>query len=83
PVAPEKAITLSLLRSKQKSIKVDMTVYPEIEAPVTKGQVMGKAVVSADGIAPIEVSLIATEDDQRLGWFDALIAKIKRKLGKA
>ena len=82
PVAPEKPVTLSLQKRLQKTIKVDMTVYPEVEAPVTKGQVMGKAVVSAEGITPIEIPLVAMEDVQRLGWFDTLIAKLKRKMGK-
>ena len=81
-VAPAKSVTLALPRAVRDSVKIDMTVNGETEAPIQKGQVLGKAVVSATGINPVEVPLVSVEDVSRLSKLKVLWAKFKRKIGK-
>jgi len=82
PVAPEKNVTLSLSRAAKETVKVDYTVTGEITAPIQKGQVLGKAVVSGKGIDTVEVPLVAMEDVKQLGFFARSMAKFKRAIGR-
>jgi D-alanyl-D-alanine carboxypeptidase len=82
PVAPDKTISLTLPRAQRDDVKVEAFVAAETEAPITKGQSFGKLVLRAPDHDPIEISLIAMEDVERLGFFDRAVLKIKRMLGK-
>ena len=82
PVAAEKDVVLSLPRSMKDSVKANATLNTETEAPIHKGQMLGKIVVTGNGIDTVEVPLLATEDVARLNVFKATWAKIKRAIGK-
>ena len=83
PVAAEKTIVLSLPRAAKETAKVEATVAnPEFVAPIQKGQVLGKVVISGANIPTQEVALIATDDVKQLGIFARTIAKIKRAIGR-
>lgn len=81
-VVPERSVQLSLPRAAKNSFKINYVVNGETVAPITKGQVLGKATLTVPNKAPIEVPLVAVEDVGKLGFFKALWAKFKRAIGK-
>lgn len=85
PLAPEKSITKSLPRLAKDAVKVEYAVNAETMAPVHKGQVLGKAVISGlpGATSTLEVPLVAMEDAPQLGLFDRLLARAKRAIGKS
>ncbi len=82
PVVPEKTIAKSLPRALKDSVKVSVVVDAETQAPIQKGQKMGKATITGTNMETAEVSLIAAKDVPALGFIESLWHKIKRKLGK-
>ncbi len=81
-VAPAQTISLTLPRALRGQVKTEASVAAETEAPIVKGQVLGKLTLIAPGHAPKEIPLIAMEDVQKLGFFERTVLKIKRMLGK-
>ena len=55
---------------------------PAVEAPIAKGQELGKVIVSAPNDAPIEVPLVALADVPRLGFWARLGIKFQHLFGK-
>ncbi|MFA6280453.1 MAG: D-alanyl-D-alanine carboxypeptidase family protein [Bdellovibrionales bacterium] len=82
PVVPEKTISKSLPRALKDSVKVNVVMDSETQAPIQKGQKIGKATITGTNMEAQEVALVAAKDVPTLGFFDALWHKIKRKLGK-
>ena len=83
PVIADKSVMMSLPRAAKESVKIEASVTnAETPAPIQKGQVLGKAIISGDGFASVEVPLIAADDVKQLGLFARTIAKIKRSLGR-
>lgn len=81
-VAGDKDLYLSLPRLQRDQVKLSLSLNAETQAPIQKGQGMGKLVVTAPGYDPAEVSAVAMEDVERLGFFARMIAKLKRLVGK-
>lgn len=81
-VTPEKSVQFSLPRAAKDDVKIEYLVNQETMAPVQKGQVLGKAVVTAPNKPAVEVSLVAAEDVAKLPWHKELWAKLKRALSK-
>ena len=69
PVAPAKDVLVTLPRGERKGLKVKAVYDGMINAPVAKGQTVGKLVIDAPDNAPIEVPLLATQAVDRLGPF--------------
>jgi D-alanyl-D-alanine carboxypeptidase (penicillin-binding protein 5/6) len=57
----------TLPRRVRKDMKVTVTYDKPIKAPIAKGQTIGKLVVTAPGVSPIEFPLVAANDVPRLG----------------
>lgn len=82
PIVPEKTIAKSLPRALKDSVKVNVVVDAETQAPIQKGQKIGKATITGTNMETVEVSLVAAKDIPALGFIESLWHKMKRKLGK-
>lgn len=75
-VAKEKTL-VTMPHSARKDMKVSMVYDGPIPAPIKKGDVVGKLVMTAPGMAPMETPLIAGADVDRLGFFGRVVAAAK------
>ena len=48
-----------------------------MRAPVVKGLALGKITITAPGMDPVEVPLMAGEDVEQLGFFARVMAKAR------
>ncbi|NVJ59697.1 MAG: D-alanyl-D-alanine carboxypeptidase [Gammaproteobacteria bacterium] len=69
---------LTIPRGKRSQVKATYEVENELEAPVAKGQIVGKIFFELDGEDISEVPLVALEDIPEGGWFSRLIDGIVR-----
>ncbi len=83
PVAASRSLAQVLPRGLKDKIKITMTLPPETEAPIQKGQELGTATLSIPGLPDTQVPLIATQDVARLPFLRVWWQKIKRMMGKA
>jgi len=61
PAAAAKDVLVTLQRAARRDLKVTAVYDGPVKAPVTKGETVGKLVVSAPDSAPVEVPLIAAQ----------------------
>lgn len=81
-VVPETQITAFLPKDFDTSkVQVDLTCDEETEAPVTKGQVLGTAVVSYDGIELGTSNIVAADSVER-SQMRYIFSKIFEFIGK-
>lgn len=66
PLTVAKDLVLTLPRRARKDMKVTAQYDPPIAAPITKGQTVGKVVVTAPDVPPTEVPLVAGADVGRM-----------------
>jgi D-alanyl-D-alanine carboxypeptidase (penicillin-binding protein 5/6) len=67
PLVGGKALVLTMPRSWREHAHVAVSYDQPIPAPVNRGDVVGKLVVSGQGIPQVEMPLLAAEDVPRLG----------------
>jgi serine-type D-Ala-D-Ala carboxypeptidase (penicillin-binding protein 5/6) len=67
PVAATKDALVTLPRGDRKDVKVTAIYDGTINAPVAKGQTVGKLVVTAPDMDPLDIPLQTTEAVARLG----------------
>lgn len=79
--AQDAAITLPLAARAGMQVAVEFTDH--VAAPIQKGQALGKLIITAPEMDPLEVPLQAGIDVAQLGFFDAMIAKARHILGGA
>lgn len=77
PLIIEKSLTLTLPRRARRGMKVAIQYRGPVPAPVLKGAQIGKIVVSAPGVDPVEVSLVAAADVQQLGFLGRILAALQ------
>ncbi len=70
-------VELTVLKRARKTMKVAVEMDSPISAPIAKGAVIGKLVVSGPEIESREYPLRAVETIDRLGFFGRLIAAFK------
>ncbi len=75
-------VVLTLPRSVRDGLKAEVSFVQPIQAPITKGQELGKLTLSAPGMTPEEIPLIAAENVARVGFFARMTAKLKLLLHK-
>ncbi len=80
PLVVEQDLVATLPRAARKSVEVKAVFNGPIPAPVQKGQQVGKLVVSAADISPLEVPIYAGADVERLGMFGRVFAALKHLL---
>lgn len=83
PLLTTKAVSLTLPHSARQSVQTKVVFEGSLPAPVAKGAVVGKLVVTAKGIDPVEVPLVTGDTVAQLGFWDRLMYKIKHAMGKA
>jgi D-alanyl-D-alanine carboxypeptidase (penicillin-binding protein 5/6) len=66
PLSLEKDLTVTLPRKARKDMKVSVEYDRPIPAPVQKGDVVGKVVVTAPEVAPVEAPLVAGASVERM-----------------
>jgi D-alanyl-D-alanine carboxypeptidase (penicillin-binding protein 5/6) len=69
PVAPQSDAVVTLWPAARKGLKVSAVYDGTAKAPVAKGQVVGKLVITAPESDAVEVPLVATQGVDRLGPF--------------
>jgi len=69
PVTTQRDVIVTLPRAARRSMKVTAHYDGPARAPVQKGQVVGKLIVTADGVDPVEFPLVAAQPVDRLGTF--------------
>lgn len=78
-VANDAVVTLPVTLRNQ--MKVSIEYNAPLPAPITKGQALGKAIINAPNITPVEVPLVAAADVPKQGFFAALFTKLGYLLG--
>ena len=74
PLVTKRGITVTLPRKVTKDIKVAAVFDGPIPAPIRKGDRLANLVITAPGITPQEIPLLAGADVERLGFFGRLSA---------
>jgi serine-type D-Ala-D-Ala carboxypeptidase (penicillin-binding protein 5/6) len=67
PVTVQKDIVVTLPRAARRSMKATVHYDSAIKAPIAKGQPVGKLTITADGVDPVEMPLVATQSVPKLG----------------
>ena len=76
PLVIEEDLTAVLKRSSRKQLKVAVQLEEPVPAPITKGTEIGKLVISAPDMQPIERPLLAGADVAPLGAVGRLKAAV-------
>jgi D-alanyl-D-alanine carboxypeptidase (penicillin-binding protein 5/6) len=69
PLTIARDLVVTLPRKSRKDMKVTVVYDQPVPAPIGKGQPLGKIVVSAPNVAPVETPLQAAAEIDRLGAF--------------
>ena len=77
PLVVEQDLVATLPRAARKRLEVKAVFEGPVPAPVLKGQQIGKLVISAGEITPLEVPVYAGADVERLGMFGRVVAALK------
>jgi D-alanyl-D-alanine carboxypeptidase (penicillin-binding protein 5/6) len=80
PLVVEQDLVATLPRAARKSLEVKAVFEGPVPAPIQKGQQIGKLVISAGEITPLEVPVYAGADVERLGMFGRVVAALKHLL---
>jgi D-alanyl-D-alanine carboxypeptidase (penicillin-binding protein 5/6) len=76
-LAAKSDIVLTLPRRSRPDMKVSTVFNGPIAAPIKAGTILGKLVVTAPGITPVEMPLVAVADVERLGFGGRVLATIR------
>ncbi|CAA7617453.1 D-alanyl-D-alanine carboxypeptidase [Candidatus Terasakiella magnetica] len=80
PLAAKDSLDVTLQRRLRSEMKVSTVYTGPIPAPIKVGDVVGKVVVTAPGMAPVELPLVATAEVRKLGFGGRISTAIKRTL---
>ncbi len=67
PVTASQDVLVTLPKAARRSMKATVHYDGPVHAPVAKGQPVGKLVITADGIDPVDVPLVAAQPVDKLG----------------
>jgi D-alanyl-D-alanine carboxypeptidase (penicillin-binding protein 5/6) len=76
PLLAAENVMLTLPRNARAGLKAEISFDQPVEAPITKGQTLGKITITAPGMETKEVPLLAAADVGKASY----LAQIKRKL---
>ena len=77
-IAVKEDVFVTIPRGGEESIKADLIIDGELEAPLKKGDPVGKVVVTLDGKTVADVQAVVAEDVEEAGFFKRLWDAIKR-----
>ena len=69
---------VTMPKGQADKIKTQLVVQPKLNAPLQKGQVVGKLVASLDGKVIAEKTLVALKSVEEAGFFSRMIDHIKQ-----
>ena len=69
PLTVDKDLVVTIPRKARKDMKVSVTYDKPIPAPIKKGDQVGKVVIAAPDVQPMEVPLYAAASVDRMGVF--------------
>ncbi len=75
-IGPLQDVVMTVPRGQAAQIKTEVKLNPEITAPIAKGAVLGKIVVTLDGQPQGEQALVALEPVEEAGFFKKLWQRI-------
>ncbi|BAE51255.1 D-alanyl-D-alanine carboxypeptidase [Paramagnetospirillum magneticum AMB-1] len=78
PLLIKDSLEVSMQRRNRLEMKVTTVYNGPIAAPVKAGQEVGKVVVTAPGMAPVEVPMVAGADVEKLGFAGRMSTAFKR-----
>jgi len=67
PVTIKQDIVVTLPRAARRTMKATVHYDGPAKAPIAKGQVVGKLTITAEGVDPVEVPLLAAQPVEKLG----------------
>lgn len=76
------ALRVTLPRGQGADIKTQLVIQPELNAPIQKGQVVGKVVATLDGKTLTEKPLVALQDVEEAGFFSRMFDHLKMFIAK-
>ena len=77
PLVVDKDLVATLPKAARKSLEVKAVFDGPVPAPIQKGQQIGKLVITAGEISPLEAPIYAGADVERLGMFGRVFAALK------
>ncbi len=80
---PANDVTLTLPATGRDKMKVSVVYQEPLLAPLQKGQPAGKLVITVPQLDPISIPLLAGADVPKLGFFPALLEKLRMMFGDA
>lgn len=78
PLVGGQDLTITMPRQWRQSAKIEVRYESPIQAPVNRGEVLGKLMVSGQGVPAMEVPLLAGADVPRLGLPGRAVAVVSR-----
>jgi D-alanyl-D-alanine carboxypeptidase (penicillin-binding protein 5/6) len=78
PLLIKGGVEVTMQRRNRPEMKVTTVYNGPIAAPVRKGQDVGKVVVTAPGMTPIEMPMVAGADVEKLGFTGRMSAAFRR-----
>jgi len=69
PMVIKSGLVITIPRKARPKMKVAITYQGPVPAPITRGQLLARLVVTVPGREPIEARLVAGENVERLGLF--------------
>jgi serine-type D-Ala-D-Ala carboxypeptidase (penicillin-binding protein 5/6) len=77
PLVATQDVTVMLSRDARPELKTAISFDEPVQAPISKGQQIGKLTITAPGMEPREVPLAAAADVEQLGFFQRVSAKLR------
>lgn len=77
PVTVPNDLKVTMGRADRPNMKVTLVSNAPVQAPIRKGDPVGKVVISAPGAPVKEVPVVAAQDVEKLGFFGRAVAAAK------
>ncbi|MEX2964475.1 D-alanyl-D-alanine carboxypeptidase family protein [Microbulbifer sp. TYP-18] len=77
-IVPSEDVYVTIPRGGEDTIKADLIIDGELEAPLKRGDPVGKVVVTLDGKKVADVQAVVAEDVERAGFFKRIWDAFKR-----
>ncbi|HYH23513.1 MAG TPA: D-alanyl-D-alanine carboxypeptidase, partial [Azospirillum sp.] len=77
PVTVPNDLKVTMARADRPNMKVTLVSNAPVQAPIRKGDPVGKVIISAPGAPAKEVPVVAAQDVEKLGFFGRAVAAAK------
>ncbi len=81
PVSLEKSVPVAGHKEALEKAKLEIVLPGALKAPIKKGAVVGKLVISVEGQAPVEAPIVADATVKKLGFFGRALEGLSVVLG--